>query len=131
MVAWICGVVVRESNRGRGPFMQKYLSAFILAIALPATAMAADLPARPAPAPMMPVAVTYNWTGFYIGGNIGGAWRGKNGWTDNTFGLGFSNDNSAAFIAGGQLGVNYQVNNFVFGVEWDFDWAANNSGGNI
>ena len=111
--------------------MRKYLSAFIIAIALPATALAADLPARPAPAPMMPVAVTYNWTGFYIGGNIGGAWRGNNGWTDSNFALAWNNDNSGAFIAGGQLGVNYQVNNFVFGVEWDFDWAANSDRGGI
>jgi outer membrane immunogenic protein len=106
--------------------MRKHLAAFVLAIALPATAMAADLPPRPAP--MMPVAApVYNWTGFYIGGNIGGAWRGNDGWTDSLLGLAWNNNNSGVFIGGGQVGVNYQFNNFVLGVEWDADWAANNS----
>jgi outer membrane immunogenic protein len=37
--------------------------------------------------------------------------------------------NNGAFIGGGQVGVNYQVNNFVIGGEWDFDWAANHNNG--
>ena len=32
-------------------------------------------------------------------------------------------------IGGEQVGVNYQVNNFVIGGEWDFDWAANHNNG--
>ena len=44
---------------------------------LTGAASAADLAARPcAKAPAMPVAV-YNWTGFYIGANGGGAWSDK------------------------------------------------------
>ena len=42
------------------------------------TASAADIAAKPyVKAPPVPV---YNWTGFYIGGNVGGQWldfRGK------------------------------------------------------
>jgi outer membrane immunogenic protein len=36
------------------------------------SAIAADLPVK-AP-PMMPAAVVYNWTGFYVGGNVGYSW---------------------------------------------------------
>src|SRR5436309_11244427 len=35
-------------------------------------ASAADLPVKARP--MAPVAVAYNWTGCYIGGNVGGKW---------------------------------------------------------
>src|SRR6266852_727612 len=53
-------------------------SAAILAFAAPA--FAADMPARTytkAPAYTAPE-VVYNWTGFYIGGHIGGAFAGNN-----------------------------------------------------
>jgi len=107
--------------------MRKFVAAFVLATALPAAALAADLPPRPAP--MMPVAApVYNWTGFYIGGNIGAAWKGNSGWSDSAFGLAW-HDNSGVFIGGGQVGINYQISNFVFGIEWDADWASNNNGG--
>ena len=37
------------------------------------TASAADLPVRmPVKAPPPAVVAVYNWTGFYIGGNVGG-----------------------------------------------------------
>src|SRR5881227_1815032 len=47
----------------------------VLALAASASsALAADLPARmPVKAPLM-VPVAYNWTGFYIGGNVGYSW---------------------------------------------------------
>ena len=54
--------------------MKKLLLAAIGAIAMTASASAADLAARPyakAPAPM--IAAVYDWSGFYIGLNGGGA----------------------------------------------------------
>ena len=92
-------------------------------------AMAADM--TPAPAPIMKapmIAPAFSWTGFYIGGNLGGAW-GHGNITDSLFGLNFSNGNSnnGVFILGGQVGGNYQFGNFVLGAEADFDWAANNN----
>jgi outer membrane immunogenic protein len=42
-------------------------------------AQAADLPAYPARAPIYAApaafAAVYDWTGFYIGGNVGGGWH--------------------------------------------------------
>ncbi len=72
----------------------------------------------------------FSWSGFYVGGNLGGAWT-NNSITDNLHGLSFSNGNNAVFVAGGQVGFNYQAGNFVFGVEGDFDWAANNNNNGI
>jgi len=114
--------------------MRKYAFAATMALAALAVsdqAFAADLavkaPPAPAPAPV------YNWTGFYIGGNVGGAWVGNDNVTDTALGLNFGgNNNDGVFIGGGTVGLNYQFNNvasfnFVLGVEGDFDWAANNN----
>jgi outer membrane immunogenic protein len=99
-------------------------------LAISAAANAADLPVRPAPAPVY-VPPPFSWTGFYIGGNIGGAWNQGNV-TDSLFGLNFANgNNNGRFIGGGEVGFNYQIGGFVIGAEGDFDWAANsNNGGN-
>src|SRR5258705_8488193 len=61
--------------------MKKFLLGTVALVALGATvpALAADLAARPAytkaPAYIAPI---YNWTGFYIGGHVGGAFSGHN-----------------------------------------------------
>lgn len=91
----------------------------------PISANAADLRVKaPPPAPVPP---PFSWSGFYIGGNLGGAWAQRNE-TDSRFGLNFDNgNNNGVFIGGGQVGFNYQINNFVLGVEGTFDWAANNN----
>jgi len=89
---------------------------------------AADMAIRKAPPPL-PIPI-YNWTGFYIGGNLGGAW--SNGTlTDNFTGAGISGNNNSGFIGGGQIGYNWQVSpNFVLGVEGMFDGASFNSSNN-
>ena len=56
------------------------------------TANAADVTARPAPyAPPAPVYAPppFTWTGFYLGGNIGGAWANRDV-TDTFLGVNFS-----------------------------------------
>jgi hypothetical protein len=66
-------------------------SAIVAVAAISSSAFAADLPARTytkAPAYTAP-ALVYNWTGFYIGGHVGGAFNGSNG-------FGGTSDNSAA-----------------------------------
>jgi outer membrane immunogenic protein len=89
-------------------------------------AFAADMPVK-APPPMLPLPV-YNWTGFYIGGNLGGAWTSGT-LTDNFTGASLTGNNSG-FIGGGQIGYNWQVSpQFVLGVEWMFDGTSiSNSG---
>jgi outer membrane immunogenic protein len=91
-----------------------------------AVANAAELPVKAPPAPQ-PSPPPFSWTGFYIGGNVGAAWSDRTV-TDTVFGVNINDNNGtqARFIGGGQVGGNYQINNFVIGVEADFDAVANN-----
>src|SRR5262249_55555964 len=93
-------------------------------------ANAADVRARPAPyAPPPPVYAPppISWTGFYVGGNIGGAWVHRDVF-DPFVGVNFGSGNSnGVFIGGGQLGYNWQIGYAVLGIEAEFDGAANNN----
>jgi outer membrane immunogenic protein len=105
-------------------------AALSVLLATSTAANAADVTARAAPyAPPPPVYAPppFSWTGFYLGGNIGGAWANRDV-TDTFLDVNFSNGNNrGVFIGGGQLGFNWQVSNFVLGFEADFDGAANNN----
>ena len=106
--------------------MKKFLLATVALIALGAPALAADLAARPyTKAPPM-VAPIYNWTGFYIGGHVGGAFG-----NDNSFnGLVVGNNNDARFLGGVQVGADYQfAPNWVLGVEGQYSWLGSNNNG--
>ena len=61
----------------------------------------------------------YNWTGFYLGINGGGAW-GDSDWN----GFAVSNSPSGGMI-GGTAGYNWQGagSPWVFGLEGDIDWT--------
>jgi len=102
----------------------------LLAIsALPA--LAADLPMKaPRPAPIMePV---WNWNGFYIGINGGYSWGHSS--RDLTFfnplnGVALATGNGGGRdmdggLFGGQIGYNWQVTNWVFGLEADAQWTG-------
>ena len=107
----------------------------VLALAMPFSAHAADLPAA-APAYKAPVMAppVFSWTGCYIGGNLGGKWQahrevsvtlpGVAGFATSTFVFDDSSgNNNGAFVGGGQIGCNYQTGQVVFGIEGDFDWS--------
>jgi len=94
-------------------------------------AQAADLPAAPPMPPTAPVAYApqaYNWSGFYVGGHIGGGYAGSS-WSDPITGAGSDDFSSWGFLGGAQVGANAQFNRLVLGVEGDFSWInAKNSG---
>jgi outer membrane immunogenic protein len=102
------------------------VAAAVLASVWINSAAAADLPPAPQPVPAaMPPAympASYNWSGFYIGGHLGGGFA-NSAWSDpftganNTF-------NSLGFLGGGQLGFNAQWNALVLGLEGDFTWTG-------
>jgi outer membrane immunogenic protein len=73
-----------------------------------------------------PVVAVYNWTGFYIGGNVGYSW-GRSSTTEAFSDALTGTILSAAtakfdlngVIGGGQAGYNWQRDNWVFGLEGD------------
>ena len=99
--------------------MKKVLLSTVALIAFAAPAAAADLAARPyTKAPPAPIAVVYDWSGFYIGAN--GGWGQSHNCVDfitvaGTVASG-CRDRSGG-VAGGQIGYRWQANQFVFGLE--------------
>jgi outer membrane immunogenic protein len=82
-------------------------------------ALAADLPNQAYPPPPV-MAVVYNWTGFYFGGNAGYG-------TDHicwSFTISDGCDHASGGLAGGQTGFRQQAGAFVFGGELQGDWAS-------
>jgi outer membrane immunogenic protein len=82
--------------------------------------------------PLQPPAPVYNWTGFYIGGNVGYGWSHRD--FTNTLGstLGAvqrtatnsGSDSGHGGLGGCQIGYNYQFSgNWVVGIEADIDAA--------
>jgi outer membrane immunogenic protein len=108
--------------------MKKYLLASVAALGLVAAgaASAADLPSRKGPiaAPIyMPPAFT--WSGFYVGANAGYGFGNVNA-------NGFANVGDLdGFVGGGQVGYNYQMGQFVLGLEADLQFADLSSGNNL
>ena len=107
--------------------MKRTLSAIavIAFVTSPLAAFAADMSVK-APPMIMPAPV-YNWTGFYIGANLGGAWA--SGTLSNDVTGGSVSASHSGFIGGGQLGYNWQFGNFVLGGEWLFDGTGLSASG--
>jgi outer membrane immunogenic protein len=97
----------------------RLVAAGAVAVAAHKPALAADLPSPSLP-PAPPAAV-YNWTGFYLGIN-GGFGTGNSNWSDGVIGTTGSFPTSG-FLVGGTVGVNYQIAEYVFGIEGDGDWT--------
>ncbi len=111
------------------------LSAAVAALVLGCgqAASAADLPMKARPLP--PPEPVFSWTGFYIGAHGGAGWST----TESSLNVGqlvagfgvpglsltlpMDSHSSNGFLAGGQLGYNWQMNRLVFGVEGDISWA--------
>jgi len=103
-------------------------------------ASAADLPLK---APPAPVVIDPPWTGFYGGLNGGYSWgRSETGITfiDTTTGLPVvlpaGSVTSATFnmnggVFGGQIGYNWQRDQFVLGVETDIQWSGQKGSANF
>jgi outer membrane immunogenic protein len=99
-----------------------FLAAVASAMLLPASqnVLAADLPAKAVYAPPTMVAPVYNWTGCYVGANIGVAW----GFAEATRSFG----TDTGFAGGGQVGCDYQVGQWVIGARNMFDGTTINGG---
>ena len=108
--------------------MKKFLFATVAIAAFGAAlpAGAADFGYR-APYQKAPYAdPIYCWTGFYIGGHVGGAFSSDNNFNN---GLGTGNNGNGRVLGGVQAGADWQFNpNWVVGVEGQYSWLSGNVG---
>jgi outer membrane immunogenic protein len=127
------GAAARAADKFGDFSMKRILGGMIVAAALSGSAvsgqaLAADLPPRGYnKAPAMAAPAT-NWSGLYIGGNVGYGWG--NGNTDFSFPLIFNNDNTAldtkskGVTGGAQIGYNWQMGAIVTGLEADIQGSG-------
>jgi outer membrane immunogenic protein len=107
--------------------MRRLIAISIAAIAMGmASAQAADLPAKAPIYKAPPPPIPFSWTGLYIGGNVGGASQRDCFTYESASNLGLAEGchNATSFIGGGQIGFNWQMGTWVFGLEGSGDWAS-------
>lgn len=127
MVLILYAVMFRLTSMRRKSLKKIHVIFLIVAGFHPSFAVAADLPAATSATPQQELP---RWTGFYLGYNRGfGGGTINNGVIAYPLGssagvVGQSGNRSSGFIAGGQIGYNYQfANNFILGVESDLQWS--------
>ena len=102
--------------------MKRFIGIALLASGIVTSALGADLPTKVYTKAPPPVVEVYNWTGFYIGGHLGGAFAG-----DTTFG-----GSDGRFLGGVQGGFDYQfAPNWVTGIEAQYSWLATSNNGGV
>ena len=98
----------------------------LVAMGIAAPALAADLPAQTySKAPVM-IPAAYDWSGVYIG--LNGGWGTERRCFDSITAAGaiIAADgchNTSGGVAGGQIGYRFQSSSWVFGLEFQGDWA--------
>jgi outer membrane immunogenic protein len=87
---------------------------------LSTAAFAADLPSRHAPPVFVPPPPIFTWTGVYVGGQIGYEFG-----RDNAFsGFGAATSSPNGVVGGAHIGYNYQIQQFVVGLEGDVNGSS-------
>jgi outer membrane immunogenic protein len=114
----------------RASAIKTFTAAAFAAVAVISSAYAADMAPRYTKAPP-PVVEIWTWDKFYIGLNGGYSWGRSD--TSGTFynnltGVQLSPTQTGTFyldgwVFGGQVGKNWQVNNWVLGLEADAQWT--------
>jgi outer membrane immunogenic protein len=106
--------------------MKKFLVAAAGLVALAAPAIGADMPVKAIPPAPLPI---WNWTGFYAGIEGGYAWGDSvQSYTlPPTFTTGRYNIRGGE--VGGTLGYNWQINQWVLGIEGDLSSSRINGTG--
>jgi outer membrane immunogenic protein len=104
-----------------------YVSISLLALLRATTSNAADMPRR---LPAEPVAMGFNWTGFYVGTHTGvavGRTTTSNVAPYGGFDAGVPLSyelNPASVFGGGQIGYNWQFGGYVVGLESDIGYLG-------
>jgi outer membrane immunogenic protein len=114
--------------------IRKFSMATAVLMAASASALAADLPRRTPPPVFVPPPL-FTWTGLYVGGQVGYAWGQDNSnGTLSAVGVGpfagYNGYNSPnGEVGGAHIGYNYQISQFVIGVEGDVNGSNFNNAG--
>ena len=91
--------------------MRRFATSFIVIlisiVGLGSSVLAADFPARPEYIVPVAAAPISQWTGCYVGGNIGA------GWLRSESGANTVSESSAGISGGGQFGCDYQAGTMV------------------
>lgn len=100
------------------------LASFAAATLLSQAAFAADLPQRPAAAPLFAPAPVYSWTGIYFGINGGYGWGHQDPLNLITNRFDGKSVDFSGGVFGGTAGAQIQSGHVVIGFEADLDWAG-------
>lgn len=101
--------------------MYRLSLALLIGVSAFATAQIASAADMPVKAPRMPVVVPYNWSGFYVGANVGYAWGPWDASSSQViFDPSTTHDPKVNGALGGlQAGYNWQSGPWVYGLEGD------------
>ncbi|MHB8884790.1 MAG: outer membrane protein [Methylovirgula sp.] len=96
--------------------LRKILMSTVVIFGAMGAASAADLPSTKAPPAYIPPPPLFTWTGVYVGGQVGYMWGNTNpyGYTPN------------GVVGGAHVGYNYQMGQFVAGLEGDINGSSYN-----
>ena len=115
--------------------MRRFHCAVLAAVAgvgFASVATAADVPSKGVWSTKVPIAaLEVNWTGFYVGGDVGGLWSSNTGaWNPLSSPAAFGSnpisgaDGGSSIIGGLYGGYNWQfAPTWVAGIEGDWSWA--------
>jgi len=100
--------------------MKKILSILAALTGFTTAGYAADMPAKAPPAPAV-----FNWSGCYFGAEGGGSWGRSEQVAASSANAGstLTRFDVNGGLAGGTIGCNLQIDNFVLGVEDDYSWT--------
>ncbi len=104
--------------------LRKLLTTTALVCFAGSAALAADLPStKEAPIYAPPPPPAFTWTGVYIGGQVGYGWGTSNVY-NVTDAVTEPNLTQSGIVGGAHIGYNYQVSQFVFGLEGDVNGSS-------
>lgn len=113
----------------------KVFSLVLAVITLSGVAIA-DTVTTPAPSSTTASKSTYDWTGVYVGGFVGGAtgsnvtstepYNGQNGYWEIVAGANNNYSTKASFMGGGTVGYNWQIGNtpYLVGLEGEYGYLG-------
>lgn len=93
------------------------VASFVFAMGAPA--LAADMPVKALPPPVIPI---YNWSGFYVGAHAGASWA-DNKFSDVIGGIDVAKFQAHGYLIGGQFGYNWQTGSWILGTEFEGSYS--------